>query len=208
LTGSDSQPIPISALEHFCYCPRQAALILVDGEWVDNGATTRGALGHLRVDTPGSRLERGRVVARAVALWSEHFGLIGRADAVEIGPDGNLVPVEYKIGVRHGDAAHVQVCAQALCLEEMTGRSVEWAALWFSGPRQRVAVRVDAELRNRTIDVIEQVRDLESRRALPRPVDDQRCDTCQLYDRCLPSVCSRSRLAARYLDQEVFGCSS
>lgn len=126
--------VAISAIEHYVYCPRQCALIHVDGVWSDNAHTVRGERGHRRADTFATRSERGVRVVRAVPLWSETLGLTGRADAVELHADDSIVPVEYKIGSRHGDAAHLQLAAQALCLEECSpGRS-----LWErSGSRAR-----------------------------------------------------------------------
>lgn len=98
-------PIPISALEHHEYCPRQCALIHADGIWTDNAHTVRGTAGHRRVDNAPSRVERGRMVLRGLPLWSEQLGIAGRADVVEVSDDGHLTPVEYKTGVRHGRAA-------------------------------------------------------------------------------------------------------
>ena len=110
--------IPISAIEHFVYCPRQCALVHCDGIWADNAHTVRGSRSHRRVDSGKARRERGKLVLRAIPLWPEELGLTGRADAVEL--DGDVVrPVEYKSGVPHGTAADLQVCAQAMCLEEM-----------------------------------------------------------------------------------------
>lgn len=117
--------IPLRALEHDAYCPRQAAMIHVDGVWADNAHTVRGVRGHRRVDTAPSRHERDRRVLRGLSLWSEQLGLVGRADAVEIFDDGTIEPVEYKHGRRHGAAAESQLCAQAFCLEEMLGVSVQ-----------------------------------------------------------------------------------
>ncbi|MGH2747357.1 MAG: CRISPR-associated protein Cas4 [Actinomycetota bacterium] len=114
----------LSALEHHMYCPRQCALIHVDGVWQENPHTVRGSYGHRRVDTDRPRMERGVKMLRGIPLWSEELGLSGRADAVEVHPDGSLLPVEYKIGSPHGRAAAVQLCAQALCLEEMMSTSV------------------------------------------------------------------------------------
>jgi len=110
--------VPISAIEHFAYCPRQCALIHCDGVWNDNEHTVGGTRAHRRVDSGEHRRERGRMVLRSIPLWSESLGLSGRADAVEMA-DNAVVPVEYKAGVRHGNAADLQLCAQALCLEEM-----------------------------------------------------------------------------------------
>lgn len=205
---SNEDPIPISALEHHCYCPRQAALILVDHEWVDNAATARGTIGHERVDTRTGRVERGREVLRAVPLWSQQLGLTGRADVIEVTADGGVIPVEYKIGFQHGDSAHVQLCAQALCLEEMTGQAVPVGALWFSATRTRLQVEINTTLRNRTIDVIDEVRSNRTSARLPSPANDERCNTCQLFDRCLPTVSGRNAPVDRYLAEQVYACSS
>jgi CRISPR-associated exonuclease Cas4 len=199
--------VAISALEHHVYCPRQCALVHVDGIWVESEHTARGDLGHRRVDSAEHKAERGRLVLRAIPLWSEEFGLTGRADAIEVGPGGSLTPVEYKIGHRHGDAAHVQLCAQALCIEEMTGRHVERGALWFGAPRRRIAVALDEELRLRTLTVIEDVRSWLTARSLPPAVDDARCETCQLVEVCQPSLIAHPARCVRYLE-EVFSCGS
>jgi CRISPR-associated exonuclease Cas4 len=200
--------VPLAALEHYAYCPRQCALIHVDGVWSDNIHTVRGTFGHRRADTGGQRWERSRQVVRALPLWSEGLGLTGRADAVEFDEEGQPCPVEYKIGTRHGDAAHVQLCAQALCLEEMLGRPVPVGYLWFSGPRRRLQVAMDADLRTRTLDLIDEVRATLSALALPVPVNDARCRECQLLGHCLPGVSAQPETVARYVDREVFGCGS
>lgn len=199
--------IAISALEHHVFCPRQCALVHVDGIWVENEHTANGDLGHRRVDSGEHKVERGRLVLRAIPLWSEHLGLTGRADAIEVGSDGSLTPVEYKIGRPHGDAAHVQLCAQALCIEEMTARRVGHGALWFGAPRRRVEVEIDKELRARTCSVIIEVRNWLAANALPPPVDDARCATCQLVEVCQPSLTAHPARITRHLEQ-VFACGS
>lgn len=200
--------IQISALEHLAYCPRQCALIHVDGVWSDNAHTVRGTAGHSRVDSGEHRVERGRRVLRAIPLWSERYGLTGRADAVELDENGRFEPVEYKMGVPHGDAAHVQLCAQALCLEEMTGKPVTAGALWFSGPRRRIPVLIDDVLRNRTIDAIGEVRSMFAARRLPPAVDDERCPSCQLLGHCLPGAVAHPHRVLAHLADEVFSCAS
>lgn len=199
--------VAISALEHHVYCPRQCALVHVDGIWVESEHTARGDLGHRRVDSAEHKVERGRLVLRSIPLWSEQLGLTGRADAIEVSDDGTLTPVEYKMGRRHGDAAHVQLCAQALCIEEMTDRRVELGALWFGAPRRRVEVALDEELRLRTCSVIAEVRSWLTSRTLPPAADDERCTTCQLVEVCQPSLTAHPARVARHLE-EVFSCDS
>jgi CRISPR-associated exonuclease Cas4 len=195
--------VPISALEHYSYCPRQCALILVDGIWSDNEHTVRGERGHRRADQPGARRERGRVVSRAVPLFSERLRLNGRADAVEITDEG-----VYKIGRRHGDAATIQLCAEALCLEEMLGLPVPLGYLWFSATRRRERVEFGDGLRRQTVEMIEAVRQLRDGEPLPVAVDDERCRHCQLAGHCLPSVVADEKRVAEYLSSEVYSCDS
>lgn len=191
--------VQVSALEHHQYCPRQCALIHVDGVWSDNVHVVRGGLGHRRVDSGEHRTERGRRVLRSVPLWSEQLGLTGRADAVEVHDDGRIVPVEYKIGRRHGSAAHVQLTAQALCLEEMTSREVPRGALWFSAVRRREEVSIDDRQRRRTVAAIDEVRAMFAASRLPAAPNDQRCTECQLLGQCLPGVVADPRAVAAYV---------
>lgn len=199
--------VAISALEHHAYCPRQCALIHVDGVWADNVHVIRGARGHRRADAGVPRTERGRRVLRSIPLWSESLGLSGRADVVELHDDGRLVPVEYKIGRRHGLTAHLQVAAQALCLEEMTSTRVPSGAIWFSTSRRREEVLVDECLRELTLTAIEAVRaNLASTRLPPAP-NDERCQECQLLGHCLPEVVAQPGVVDHYV-QEILWCGS
>jgi CRISPR-associated exonuclease Cas4 len=198
--------IPLRALEHFGYCPRQAALIHGDGVWADNVHILRGVRGHRRVDTAPSRQERGRRVLRRVDVWSEQLGLRGRCDVVEMHADGRVVPVEYKMGSRHGLAADLQVCAQALCLEEMLGVSVDEAAVWYGGTRTRHAVAIDDELRQITTTAISALRTLLSARDLPEAANDARCGQCQLLSHCLPELVAAPTRVSRYMTHELFAC--
>ena len=166
--------IPISAIEHFVYCPRQCALIHCDGIWSDNAHTVRGSRKHRRVDSGQHRKERGREVLRSIPLWSEALGLAGRADVVEL-IDGAVHPVEYKFGARHGMAADMQVCAQALCLEEMLGVDVPHGFVWYGGPKRRAQVEFTQDLRNHVKDVIHAIRRQVMEAKLPAAVDDSRC---------------------------------
>lgn len=205
---SERQVIAISAIEHHAYCPRQCALIHVDGEWLDNEHTIRGAHGHRRADTFAARRERGALVVRGMPLWSETLGVSGRADAVEFHHDGSIVPVEYKIGTRHGDAAHLQLALQALCLEEMLGCVVAQGALWYAGPRRRILVPIDSSLRGRAVEAVRTVRSFIASGLLPDAPNDARCRECQLRDRCMPEVVGVPGRVADYVASEVLSCGS
>ena len=199
--------VPISAIEHFAYCPRQCALIHCDGVWSDNEHTVRGSRAHRRVDSGAHRRERGRTVLRGIPLWSEALGLSGRADAVEVTGD-EVCPVEYKAGVRHGDAADLQLCAQAMCLEEMLSVEVPQGYVWYGGPRRRAEVAFTAGLRDKVQAIISEIRVRLLTGELPEPVDDQRCEECQLLHHCLPGVSGASRKVRRYMTDVVFKCAT
>ena len=202
---TDAPVVLISAIEHFAYCPRQCALIHCDGVWTDNAHTVRGTRAHRRVDSGKARHERGKLVLRAIPLWSEALGLSGRADAIEI--DGDAVrPVEYKSGVAHGEAADLQVCAQAMCLEEMLGVVVPAGYVWYGGPRRRVRVPVTPDLRARVEDVVEAIRAQLLSGRLPGAPNDERCEQCQLRSHCLPELTSAPGRVVRYMKSTVFEC--
>lgn len=184
----DDELLPLSALEHDAYCPRQAALIHVDGLWRDNRHTVRGVAGHDRVDHDRSRQERGRMVLRGVAVWSHQHRLIGRCDVLEVWPDGRLVPVEYKIGTRHGRAAEIQLAGQALCLEEMTGRPIPVGYVWYARHQDRDRIAIDDDLRAATMEAVERLHSTIASGVLPPAPNDERCYRCQLRDICMPQV--------------------
>ncbi len=199
--------IPISAIEHFVYCPRQCALVHCDGIWSDNVHTLKGMRAHRRVDSGQHRRERGRQVLRAIPLWSEILGLSGRADAVEM-ERGAVRPVEYKSGVPHGMAADLQLCAQALCLEEMLEIEIPHGYVWYGGPRRRVRVDITPALRREVRDVIRQIRMQILTAELPEAPNDRRCAECQLLHYCLPELTSTPRKVNRYMANVVFGCDT
>ena len=199
--------MPISAIEHFVYCPRQCALIHCDGVWSDNAHTVRGVRAHRRVDGGQHRQERGRKVLRGIPLWSEALGLSGRADVVEI-EIGAVRPVEYKSGVRHGSAADLQLCAQALCLEEMLGVAIPEGYVWYGGPRRRDRVVFTAGLRREVREVIRAIRKQLETGRLPEAPNDERCEQCQLRNHCLPELTSAPWRVSRYLADVVFGCAT
>ena len=192
-------PVPLSALQHWCYCPRQCGLIYLEGEFADNLHTARGQAVHHLVDTPGYEMLAGVRVERALPLWSERFGLIGKADLVEFHPDGLVFPVEFKYGrrrqKRHDD---VQLAGQAMCLEEMLGRPVNHGAIYHASSRRRREVEITPELRAKVVETAEAIRAMLESGTLPPPVNDARCRECSLNEICEPAA-----LAAKGVQAEL-----
>ncbi len=179
--------VPISAIEHFSYCPRQCGLIHVEQTYEENLYTVQGSLAHERVDSGDDKPTRGVPVARGIPLWSWRLGLYGKADLVELRPAGPY-PVEYKVGRRGGIHSDLQLCAQALCLEEMLGTSVTAGAIYHHATRRREEVSFTADLRQRTEQIVAEIREMLRAGRLPAPVNDARCPNCSLFDACLPNL--------------------
>jgi CRISPR-associated exonuclease Cas4 len=180
-------PIPISALQHYVYCPRQCALIHVEQTFDENLYTMRGQRVHERVDAPVHETVEGVRVERALPLFSNELGLTGKADVVEFLADGTPYPVEYKAGTRkHRGADEVQLCAQGMCLEEMLGRRIPEGSLYYDRTRRRRVVKFSQELREKVVTTTHAVRELFAARSLPEPVADSRCPNCSLIDACMP----------------------
>lgn len=189
---AEETKVPIAAIEHYSYCPRQCALMYIEHIYAENVYTMRGALAHERVDTDQHTDERGVEVHRALPLISERLGLVGRADVVEI-HDGVPYPVEYKSGRRHGVHADLQLCAQALCLEEMFDVAVPLGALFYCASRRRHEIEIDATLRQQVMDLLPRVRGLLAQEHTPPPVADARCRNCSIAGLCLPAVIAEER---------------
>jgi CRISPR-associated exonuclease Cas4 len=197
-----ADPLPISALQHAVYCLRQAALIHIERVWAENRFTAEGQVLHDVTHEAGSRRERGVRRVTALPLACRRLNLAGVADVVEFrcGDNGETAyPIEYKRGKQKNHRAdEVQLCAQALCLEEMTGRPVAEGALFYGETRRRVLVRFDAELRNLTEDTALAFSTLIAEGRTPPPVwRAKRCRTCSLIDLCRPKAMTKSALGFR-----------
>ncbi|MEI6214157.1 MAG: CRISPR-associated protein Cas4 [Desulfuromonadales bacterium] len=197
-----TDPIMISALEHYAYCPRQCALIHVEQVWSENIYTMRGRDVHERVHDDSSHEHAGVRLERSLPIWSRRLGLTGQGDMVEFHNDVPY-PVEYKSGRhRRGTPETLQLCAQALCLEEMFGVSVLKGAIFWHGSRERQEVIFTDAMRQQVERVTQLVREMLDKRLMPPPVNDKRCDGCSLKESCLPDVVAdkkRSSKAARDL---------
>lgn len=189
MNDANANPIAISALQHYAYCPRQCALIHVEQVFDDNVYTARGQAVHRLVDTPGYEIKAGVKVERALPLWSDRLGLIGKADVVEFHPGGAVFPVEFKHG-RKREKIHddIQLAAQAMCLEEMLGVTVPLGAIYHAASRRRREVAITPELRGTVEATINAIKQMIAQGVLPPPVNDDRCRACSLIDACQPAA--------------------
>lgn len=202
------------------FCERQWGLIHIEGQWEENRLTAEGRVLHDRVHEAGSEGRPGVVVARGLHLRSLRLGLTGVADVVEFCEDEGAgagtvrldgragwwrpFPVEYKRGKPKADACdEVQLCAQAMCLEEMLGVGIAVGALFYGQSRRRSEVRFDAGLRAETEGLAARMHELYRARVTPRAVYMKKCERCSLYDRCLPRSMGKRGPVARYMARAV-----
>lgn len=187
----DEEIIPISALSHYQYCSRQYALIHVEGIFVHNDLTVGGKLGHEVVDEVRGYTDHGVRRETSLRVYSDVYGLSGIADVVEF-PDGSPpFPIDYKHGKTASWKNHeVQLCAIALCLEEMLEVEVPAGAIYHLQSRKRRMVEFTDDLRKRTINLIDEIRDLVLMQRLPPPVYSRKCHRCSLLSVCQPEVAS------------------
>ena len=185
---NESDYIPIAALNQYAYCPHRCWRMFCAGDFIDNQYTLEGTGLHERVHTLGTGQRGETWQVRAIWLKSDFYGLIGKSDLIEES-DGQLCPVEYKRGQRGDfDNDALQVCAQALCLEDMTGQSISQGFVYYAHSHQRQPVEMTDELREYAITTITAVRTLIHTGTMPRPVYSKRCRGCSLYRQCLPQA--------------------
>lgn len=201
-------PIPLSALQHYLYCPRQCALIHVERLWAENRQTAEGRILHERADRPAVEQRHGVRTVTSMPVSAPKLGIVGIADVVEFHADvaGDIpYPVEYKRGRPKAHRAdQVQLCAQALCLESMFGRSVPEGALFYGKIRRRQVVPFDTELRRLTQDTIEATREMLAAGRTPLATyDAKRCDVCSLIDLCQPRLLARAGKIQIWLEKQI-----
>lgn len=197
MDSAEREPIPLSALQHAVYCLRQAALIHLERLWAENRFTAEGHVMHIAADKPGARQLRGVRRVHALPIASRALGIAGVADLVEFHREGDgerAFPVEFKRGKPKKHCAdEVQLCAQALCLEEMTGQSVPEGALYYGETKRRMEVSFDAALRTLTLDTIAALGTIFETRKTPPPIEDPaRCRACSLQELCQPEAVRRA----------------
>ena len=223
---SEDDLIPISALQHVLFCERQAALIHVERLWAENRLTAEGKVLHEK--THSERVEtRGRVrIVRSLLLRSLRLGLFGRSDVVEFTPPDSvtnpaavfrewgqgktvdwtawcITPIEYKRGKPKKDGSdRVQLCAQAICLEEMLGVTIVSGSLFYGQRKRRTTVLFDSPLREQTATAVSRMRELIETGTTPPAIYEPKCDSCSLIELCLPEATTGRRRVRQFLDNQ------
>jgi CRISPR-associated exonuclease Cas4 len=183
--------VPIAALNQYTYCPHRCWRIFCAGEFVDNQYTIEGTSLHERVHTMGDENRGETWQVRAIWLKSDKYQLIGKSDLIE-SENGEVYPVEYKRGKKgEWDNDELQVCAQALCLEEMTGKNITIGYIYYAHSHQRQSVEINQELREAAMATVKAVQTLLLTGVMPIPVRTKRCDGCSLYSQCLPGTAKK-----------------
>lgn len=207
MSDADDELLPLSGVQHVIFCPRQAALIHVERIWLENAPTALGRILHERADLPGRDTQRGVRLGRAVQLRSLRLGLYGVADVVEYHDDPTVLggtrpyPVEYKRGSKLRLADQVQLCAQAMCLEELHGVEIIHGALYYGQRHRRVPVEFSTDLRTATVGAAAKLHTLVVQGILPVAEPGPKCRDCSLRIACQPVSSSRqaeSYVAALY----------
>jgi len=218
-TRGERERIPLSAINQYLFCNRRAALIHIDGIFVDNEHTLLGDIAHEHADLPGYEIAEGAKLLRALPVWSERLGLNGKCDIVEVelGSTSNLKseaadwksrgiaalrPVEYKKGKRRKfDNDDAQLCAQALCLEEMFRTHIERGAIFHAASKRRREVEFTPELRQLTETAIADLHALIESGKIPPAIFKPQCEECSLFEICLPQITSRPARVQRAADE-------
>lgn len=187
--------IPISALSEYLYCPRNCYLFYVLGERGENPYTVEGKILHERVHE-ATKTKRGeKQQLRKVYVYSKHYGISGFADVLEE-RRGRIVPIEYKRGRKRNRLEdEIQLCAQAMCLEEMLNIKIKEGFIFYASSRRRRKVKLDESLRREVIKTIQKVRALFVSKEIPPPLNDNRCRGCSLKPNCLPMETAKLKKA-------------
>ena len=209
--------LPLSSIQHFLFCRRQWALIHIERQWQENALTAEGRIMHKRADDPFfTETRNGVIMARSVPVASYRLGLSGVCDVVEFtaSPDGVKLPgrdgfylaapVEYKRGKeKHDHSDETQLCAQALCLEEMLSLAIPKGYLYYGETRHRVEIEFTAELRALVSDMSDEMHNYFSRGYTPKVKTSKACRSCSLADVCLPVLQENVIAASKYIKQQI-----
>jgi CRISPR-associated exonuclease Cas4 len=200
--SDERERISISAIKQYAYCKRRFALMFIDGEWGSNYKIVEGDIFHEKANDPFFNEKRGvRHISRSVPVFSEKLNIYGVADIVEFLQDDNGVcidskhglwrinPIEYKNGKPEKSSAdNFQLCAQALCLEEMFSTKIESGEVYYGKLRKRVEVSLTDEVKCQTVGIIKEINTLLDNNEIPSRPENQNCNLCSLFDICVPTI--------------------
>ena len=209
--------LALSGIQHFVFCRRQWALIHVERQWQENALTAEGRILHRRADDPFfTEKRKGGVIGRSVPVFSPALGLTGMCDVVEfvVAADGiqlpgregfyRPVPVEYKRGRKKRDHCdEAQLCAQAMCLEEMLATDIPAGTIYYAQTRRREAVAFSADLRDKVLMAVQEMHAYYQRGYTPKVKPTKACRSCSLADICLPDLLTKRVTASKYIRQHI-----
>lgn len=208
----DEEYLAISGIQHFVFCPRQWALIHIEKLWAENVLTVEGKIIHEKVDNPFiSETRQGTRTVRSLPIVSKELGLQGVIDAMEISDEcirneRKMIIVEYKRGKPKGDERdEVQVCAQAMCVEEMLGSTQEYGFLFYGQTRRRIQVDYSPELRGKVKEYVAQMHDIFKAGKTPTAINSRKCRNCSMVDLCVPDLAGKTNKVQKYISKNITG---
>lgn len=205
-TYEDEDLLSLSGIQHFAFCERQWALIHIEKQWAENLKTVEGNQMHERADDPFFNETRNNIkTARSVPLMSRKLGFTGVADVIEYHKNSNEIRiVEYKRGKpKANEIDEVQLCAQAMCLEEMKGIELDFGYLFYGETKRRSQVDFDKELRGRVFELSMRMHEIFEKEETPHAIKNSKCKNCSLVDLCLPSLGKKENVANSYLGKFI-----
>ena len=217
MTYRECDFLQISGIQHFMFCRRQWALIHIEGLWAENLRTVNGEIFHERAHDPSLSEKRGDLITvRTLRVFSSELGISGECDVVEFrrddengaklrGREGRWMPtpIEYKSGSsKAGDADRLQLCAQAMCLEEMHGVDIELGYMFYGETHRREKVYINCELRQAVKDAVSEMHSYMNRGYTPKVKTGKFCSACSLKELCLPALC-KNKSAAEYINSAI-----
>lgn len=196
--------LPLSGLQHLLFCPRQCALIHLEQGWRENFFTASGRMLHERVHRGKAEPRKTVRVERDLRIASRFLGLAGKTDAVEFYPDGRILPVEYKRGRPKTDNCDiVQLCAQAICLEEMLSCKIGEGAMFYFETRRRVPVPLTDGLRQETASLADTFHRMMENGQTPEANYTKKCESCSFLDICFPESAGRNKSVRTYIRRRI-----
>lgn len=214
----EEELIPISYLSQYYYCQRRAGLMLLEEQWHDNVHTAEGSVFHERVHAGGDESRGDTIITRGLYLRSSELGLYGIADVIEFHASNDgfefpwmsgrwyAYPIEYKHGEKRDEIEYeVQVCAQAICLEEMIKCKIQYGYIYYGADRRRKQVILDDKLRSKVLEGAENLHKMMRSKVTPSPIKSPKCKECSMVDVCLPGKLKSARNYLDMLMRQAYG---